>query len=593
MRSVMRTLLLARSAAALLRPRPASRFLTARAATTERVAVGEVVLAEPGVAVVRDTAAMGGADVVAGSRIELGNGRRGTVVLNRAPLCLVCLDDDGQDAGVDDATLALRRMALRSGERSGEADAFLVGEMEADINVEALAGRVVDVNGVALDGQGALATAQTRKIFQDGLETAQMAPIKEFVSTGVPAIDLMTPLGKGQSVLYVGPPEARGSLRRLARVAVAAQSKDTVTIYAGLDEAGNKRSQKKQFWRATGVIAPRARASAFASECEAVLVAHAAMAHGAEAMARGKDALVVLDGFEPLVDLWQRSTSILTERFGSANVGLGDDSECRAFFSAVLQRAGNLKGGGSLTVVALTSDEPVEELVKASETYTLDQFRAAGARKSIMDRLEALDSRGMAITDAILEKIGVAAPNTDRRPDAPGTKRRSEACEMLTSIGDAHVEVNRDSKGVCDIDASASLQRVGVGADVGTDTRPPALVTLGVGNRLRLELASATNVEDGPMAETVSDKQALVHAAAWRAALRVGVDDPPRSLNAVCSIAVAVQQGLFDGVADDAASLKVKALVAALPETAVDATEALSDADLGALKAAAVKAQQS
>ena len=52
-------------------------------------------LTEPGVAVIRDTAGVGGADVVAGSRLELGNGRRGTVVLTRSPLCVVCLDDDG------------------------------------------------------------------------------------------------------------------------------------------------------------------------------------------------------------------------------------------------------------------------------------------------------------------------------------------------------------------------------------------------------------------------------------------------------------------------------------------------------------------
>ena len=316
------------------------------------------------------------------------------------------------------------------------------------------------------------------------------------------------------------------------------------------------------------------------------------MAHGAEAMAQGKDALVVLDGFEPLVDLWTRSTSILAERFGAENVGLGDDSECRAFFSAVLQRAGNMQGGGSLTVVALTADEPPpEEEVLSTESYTLDQFRAAGARKSIMDRLEALDARGIAITDDILGKIGVAAPNTNKRPDAPGTKRRSEACEMLTSIGDAHVEVMRNEKGVCDVDASASLQRVGVGADVGTDTRPPALVTLGVGNRLRLELAAATNVErERVNEEEAADEQALVRAAAWRAALRVGADDPPRSLSSVCGVAVAVQQGLFDGVSAEDASVKVDKLLAALPETSVDATKALSDADLSALKAAAVGA---
>ena len=119
-------------------------------------------------------------------------------------------------------------------------------------------------------------------------------------------------------------------------------------------------------------------------------------------------------------------------------------------------------------------------------------------------------------------------------------------------------------------------------------------MTLGVGNRLRLELAAATNVEREMVnKEEAADEQALVRAAAWRAALRVGADDPPRSLSAVCGVAVAVQQGLFDGVSAEDAAVKVDKLLAALPETSVDATKALSDADLGALKAAAVEALQS
>ena len=267
-----------------------------------------------------------------------------------------------------------------------------------------------------------------------------MAPIDEFVSVGVPAIDLMTPLGKGQSVLYVGPPEA-GWSEKTGAVAVAAQSADTVKIYAGLDEAGNKRSQKKKFWRETGIVAPRKRASAFASECEAVLCAHAAMAHGAEAMAQGKDALVVLDELGAPRGPRTRSTSILAERFGAENVGLGDDSECRAFFSAVLQRAGNMQGGGSLTVVALTADEPLrrrrrfyppnptrstssEPRARASPSWTAWKRSTRGASRS------RTTSWG---------RSGVAAPNTNKRPDAPGTGRRgvparcSRALETRTS----------------------------------------------------------------------------------------------------------------------------------------------------------------
>ena len=171
MRSIMRYYLaasLARSAAAFMKPVPRRRFSLAATKTDEsRVAIGEVVLTEPGVAVIRDTAGVGGADVVAGSRLELGNGRRGTVVLTRSPLCVVCLDDDSDDAGVDDATLALRRMALRSGESGGEADAFMVGEMENSVDVTKLAGRVVDAFGCAVDGQGAVA-GTSYKIFQEG-----------------------------------------------------------------------------------------------------------------------------------------------------------------------------------------------------------------------------------------------------------------------------------------------------------------------------------------------------------------------------------------------------------------------------------------
>lgn len=252
---------------------------------------------------------------------------------------------------------------------------------------------------------------------------------------------------------YVGEPAARGELRRLARVGVAAQ-KDVFCIYAGLDEAADRRSSKKKFWSEAAVVAPRPRPSTFAAECEAVLCAHAALSHGAALRENGQDALVVLDGLEPLVDLWKRSTAILTDRFGAANVGLGDDSECRAFFSAALQRAGRSKSGGSLTVVALTSDEKPrdedDEAPAAATAYALSAFEAAGARESIMTRLRALDAKGIALTDDILGKIGVAAPNagSTKRPDAPGKKRRSEACadRAASKPGFAHQSFKRTTR---------------------------------------------------------------------------------------------------------------------------------------------------
>ena len=603
--------LAARSASAFAGRRVLARAsprLLATAAAAPQVPVGEILLSEPGVVVVRDTAGVGGAEVEPGTRLALANGREGTVVLTRSPLCVVCLDDDA-DLDEDAAALALRRMAARSGESGGDADAFVAGVLKTGVDARKLAGRVVDGAGAAADELGAVAQRDTAMpVFDEGLQQAEMEPIDEFATMGVPAVDLMVPLGKGQSVVVVGDLESRDACRDVAVAAVGASLDNGMRcVYAALDggrdgAAGVRAAVPDE---AAAVVAKQ-RASAFANECEAVLCCHAALALGDQLRRDGDDALVVLDGLEPLVDLWRRSTRVLSEAFGAANVDLGDDSECRAFFSSALQRVGRKQGGGSLTIVALMGDEgarvPDDEAPDDGRAYALDDFVAAGARASIMDRLKALDARGVKLTEDVLGKIGVAAPDVTRRrrADAKGQKRRSEACDMLTSIGDAHVEVVAAGDGGFDVDASASLQRVGVGADVGTDTRPAALRRLGVGNRLRLELASATNVEADPedaladASSNAADERALVRAAAWTAALRHPRDAGPRALSAVVAIAIAVQAGHFDGVDVEDAAPKVAAVLAAADavDTAVDASQDLSDADLGALKVAITLALQ-
>ena len=87
--------LAARSASAFAGRRVLARAsprLLATAAAAPQVPVGEILLSEPGVVVVRDTAGVGGAEVEPGTRLALANGREGTVVLTRSPLCVVCLD---------------------------------------------------------------------------------------------------------------------------------------------------------------------------------------------------------------------------------------------------------------------------------------------------------------------------------------------------------------------------------------------------------------------------------------------------------------------------------------------------------------------
>ena len=74
-------------------------------------------------------------------------------------------------------------------------------------------------------------------VFGQGLEQSDMASIDEHMRTGFGAIDVLTPLGRGQSALLVGSSESLSARRRLALCAVASQPKDLVCIYAALDPA--------------------------------------------------------------------------------------------------------------------------------------------------------------------------------------------------------------------------------------------------------------------------------------------------------------------------------------------------------------------
>lgn len=537
------------------------------------VEVGEVLLSERGVAVVRNEL---GEESEAAEVLKPGvrvvarpSGTDGTVVLYRSPLAIVAIDDD-DDQGCDSVVVDGEEQdvaTLRSAARE-------------------LFGREVDWQCEPLRGESSQST-----IFGDGLSQAEMRPIDEALATGVASIDLLTPLGRGQSVLLCGESSAQEACRAAANVAMETLIRDGVSVvYACL--------QPTMFAPVSdascAVFRARKRASAFAQQCEAVLTANAALAAGSELMRAGVDTVVFVDSLEPLLALWRRSTALLADLYGFDNANLGDDSECRAFFSSLLQRSGRRKFGGSLSLVALVCVDPDVDVSRA--TYTLDDFRAVGTKASVLARLELLVSnKKLELTDELLAKIGVrppyAAPGVSVATSA-SRKRRSEAVEMLTSIADAHVDILPPSSCSAleiEVDPAASLQRVGIGAKAGADTRPPAVKKLGLGNRLRLELAAAADTDQtlGP------DARAKKRAEIWRRALRhVPGQTTPRKLSDLVSIALLVRGSYLDNIVQpedvldriEAAleRLASKPHVAAVLD-AIDATSDLDDSQIAIL----------
>src|SRR5205807_10664210 len=69
---------------------------------------------------------------------------------------------------------------------------------------DALLGRVVDPLGRPIDGRGAIATDETRRLEVQAPGIVGRKPVHEPLQTGIKAIDSMTPVGRGQRELIIG-----------------------------------------------------------------------------------------------------------------------------------------------------------------------------------------------------------------------------------------------------------------------------------------------------------------------------------------------------------------------------------------------------
>ena len=75
----------------------------------------------------------------------------------------------------------------------------------ADVKVgDAVLGRVLDGLGRPIDGQGPIASDETRRIETKAPGIIAREPVSELMQTGLKAIDAMVPIGRGQRELIIG-----------------------------------------------------------------------------------------------------------------------------------------------------------------------------------------------------------------------------------------------------------------------------------------------------------------------------------------------------------------------------------------------------
>uniref|UniRef100_A0A7S1GPB0 Uncharacterized protein n=1 Tax=Cyclophora tenuis TaxID=216820 RepID=A0A7S1GPB0_CYCTE len=314
-----------------------------------------------------------------------------------------------------------------------------------------------------------------------------------------------------------------------------------------------------------------------AAAAEAVSVAATACAIGeAFALQEGKDALVIVDTIDMYKDLWDATTRVLVDIYGSEAVVKADregaaSSEMRAFYSGLIQRSAQYKatkGGGSVTLALLTTipgtsgggDSSSGGDGDDAEVFTADDF--AGSGDKVRARIDVLVKKNIPLTAANLRKIQIPIPSLSE------SKRRMalQHVDDLISMSDGQVWLDdalHSSGQRPPMDPQRSVTRIGIGADTESRADAPAIRRIVEG--VRLDLAQAVDMLLGSggsgssssaatggtisAADTASRKQ-LRKRNAWLLAMHQEEGHGGRTLAESCVVLLAASSGLLDSTID-------------------------------------------
>lgn len=368
--------------------------------------------------------------------------------------------------------------------------------------------------------------------------------------TGITAIDVLAPVGRGQNMLIIGPTDESPTSLALDML-LAQRESDVETMYIAMRPPEEMAD-----------IAARVGCTAVASTDAGEFIASLTTASALAEMRRDRGAHVclVIDDMQPMRKLWefmQESERLFLEANDLAadapsmpvDAGIRDDatgSELRTFYASFLDRAGacpTSRGGGSLTVVQLarkpsllsSADSDGEE-----EGHPLSAFDPACYPQSMLERLQRLDASGVALTNSVLAKLRIPSPESRASTMLLEARRHIDEC---ISLADGHllIEEALARTGVRPaIEVRDSLSRIGLGKSKGLQSTPMAAAIRQIAPRLRLELAMASDaLASGQV--TAADRRTF----AWRAVLQQP-ESAPRSLRQTVLALYAAANGCLD-----------------------------------------------
>ena len=218
---------------------------------------------------------------------------------------------------------------------------------------EAVVGRVLDPLGNPLDGKGPINSSKTRPVEVIAAGVAERQPVGEPISTGLTAVEAMTPIGRGQRQLIIGDRKTgktaigidailnqKGSGVKCFYIAIGQKDSSVAGVIRELEERGAMDY--------TTVIVSGASTPAPLQ----YIAPYAGTAMAEEFMFDGQHCLIVYDDLSKQAVAY-RELSLLMRRPPGREAYPGDVFYCH---SRLLERSAKLSeelGGGSITALPI------------------------------------------------------------------------------------------------------------------------------------------------------------------------------------------------------------------------------------------------
>lgn len=214
----------------------------------------------------------------------------------------------------------------------------------------ALVGRTINALGKPIDGLGEIKTNEYRSYEAAAKSIIDRSPVNEPLQTGILAIDALVPVGKGQRELIIGNRNT-GKTALVIDTILNQKGKNVFCIYVSIGQRQANIAQLINTLQEHGAMQYTIIVSADSSEAvlDQYLAPYVGCTIGEYFMDNGKDALVIYDDLSNHAIAF-REMSLLMRRAPGREAYPGD-----VFYlhSRLLERAGKLTNGGSLTALPL------------------------------------------------------------------------------------------------------------------------------------------------------------------------------------------------------------------------------------------------